>query len=75
MRAVGFCPGALEEGRRTEQAHDIALAGMYVQDVSTRKVTDILTKLLGSEVSISSTQVSRAAEQLDAGQLARTTPG
>jgi putative transposase len=30
-------------------------------------VTDILVKLLGPEVSISSTQVSRAAEQLDAG--------
>ena len=35
-----------------------------------RKVTDILVKLLGPEVSISSTQVSRAAEQLDAGLAA-----
>ncbi len=43
---------------------------MYVQGVSTRKVTDILAKLLGPEVSISSTQASRAVEQLDAGLAA-----
>lgn len=67
VRNGGFYPSALEKGTRTEQAINIALAEMYVQGVSTRKVTDILTKLLGPEVSISSTQVSRAAEQLDAG--------
>jgi hypothetical protein len=33
-------------------------------------VCDILVKLLGPEVSISSTQVSRAAETLDAGLAA-----
>lgn len=38
-----------------------------MQGVSTRKVCDILVKLLGPEVSISSTQVSRTAEKLDAG--------
>jgi len=67
VRGGGFYPSALEKGTRTEQALNIALAEMYVQGVSTRKVTDILMKLLGPEVSISSTQVSRAAEQLDAG--------
>ncbi len=67
VRGCGFYPSALEKGTRTEQALNIALAEMYVQGVSTRKVTDILVKLLGPEVSISSTQVSRAAEQLDAG--------
>ena len=67
VRGGGFYPSALEKGTRTEQALNIALAEMYVQGVSTRKVTDILVKLLGPEVSISSTQVSRAAEQLDAG--------
>jgi len=67
VRGSGFYPSALEKGTRTEQAVNIALAEMYVQGVSTRKVTDILVKLLGPEVSISSTQVSRAAEQLDAG--------
>ena len=63
----GFYPSALEKGSRTEQALNIALAEMYVQGVSTRKVITVLQALLGPEVSISSTQVSRAAEQLDAG--------
>lgn len=66
VRNGGFYPSALEKGTRTEQALNLALAEMYVQGVSTRKVTDILVKLLGPEVSISSTQVSRAAEALDA---------
>src|SRR5258708_8127960 len=67
VRGGGFYPSALEKGTRTEQALNLALAEMYVQGVSTRKVTDILVKLLGPEVSLTSTQVSRAAEQLDAG--------
>lgn len=67
VRSGGFYPSALEKGSRTEQAVNIALAEMYVQGVSTRKVITVLQSLLGPEVSISSTQVSRAAEQLDAG--------
>lgn len=67
VRGAGFYPSTLEKGSRTEQAVNIALAEMYVQGVSTRRVTDVLVKLLGPEVSISSTQVSRAAAQLDAG--------
>ena len=67
VRGGGFYPSALEKGSRTEQALNIALAEMYVQGVSTRKVITVLQALLGPEVSISSTQVSRAAEQLDAG--------
>jgi putative transposase len=67
VRGGGFYPSALEKGLRTEQALNIALAEMYVQGVSTRKVITVLQSLLGPEVSISSTQVSRAAEQLDAG--------
>jgi hypothetical protein len=47
VRGGGFYPSALEKGTRTEQALNIALAEMYVQGVSTRKVTDILVKLLG----------------------------
>lgn len=70
VRGGGFYPSALEKGSRTEQALNLALAEMYVQGVSTRKVCDILVKLLGPEVSISSTQVSRAAEKLDAGLAA-----
>lgn len=67
VRGAGFYPSTLEKGSRTEQAVNIALAEMYVQGVSTRRVTDVLVKLLGPEVSISSAQVSRAAAQLDAG--------
>jgi transposase-like protein len=70
VRGGGFYPSALEKGSRTEQALNIALAEMYVQGVSTRKVCDILVKLLGPEVSIASTQVSRAAQTLDAGLAA-----
>ena len=67
VRDSSFYPSALEKGSRTEQALNIALAEMYVQGVSTRKVITVLQSLLGPEVSISSTQVSRAAEMLDTG--------
>lgn len=70
VRGGGFYPSALEKGSRTEQALNIALAEMYVQGVSTRKVITVLQSLLGPEVSISSTPVSRAAEQLDVGLVA-----
>ncbi len=70
VREAGFYPSALEKGTRTERALNLALAEMYVQGVSTRKVCDVLVKLLGPEVSISSTQVSRVAETLDVGLAA-----
>jgi transposase-like protein len=70
VRGGGFYPSALEKGTRTERALNLALAEMYVQGVSTRKVITVLQALLGPEVAISSTQVSRAAEQLDAGLAA-----
>lgn len=70
VREAGFYPSALEKGTRTERALNLALAEMYVQGVSTRKVCDVLVKLLGPEVSISSTQVSRVAEKLDVGLAA-----
>jgi transposase-like protein len=41
----------------------LAVAEMYVQGVSTRKVTAIVEELCGLE--ITSTQVSRAAAELD----------
>jgi transposase-like protein len=62
---IGFYPSALERGRRSERALTLAIAQMYVQGVSTRKVTAILEQLAGT-LEISSTQVSRAAAQLDA---------
>lgn len=70
VRGGGFYPSALEKGTRTERAITLALAEMYVQGVSTRKVITVLQSLLGPEVAISSTQVSRAAEQLDVGLTA-----
>jgi putative transposase len=63
VREAGFYPQALEKGLRSERALMLALAEMYVQGVSTRKVAAITERLCGSE--ISSTQVSRAAAMLD----------
>jgi putative transposase len=63
VRQGGFYPQALEKGLRSERALKLALAEMYVQGVSTRKVTAITEQLCG--VSVSSTQVSQAAALLD----------
>jgi putative transposase len=60
---VQFYPSALEKGCRSERALKLAIAEMYVQGVSTRKVTDVLEKMCG--LSVSSTQVSRVARILD----------
>ncbi|MCP4664831.1 MAG: IS256 family transposase [Deltaproteobacteria bacterium] len=60
---VSFYPKALERGTRSERALTVAIAEMYVQGVSTRKVTAVLEKLCGLEVS--SSQVSSAAALLD----------
>jgi len=62
-RGVEFYPAALEKGVRSERALKLAVAEMYVQGVSTRKVTEVMQQLCGLEVS--STQVSRAAQLLD----------
>ena len=62
-RDGNFYPGALEKGLRSERALTLALAEMYVQGVSTRKVKAITEQLCG--VSVSSTQVSQAAKLLD----------
>ncbi len=64
VREGGFYPQSLEKGVRSERALKLALAEMYVQGVSTRKVAAITEQLCGFEVS--STQVSRAAAELDA---------
>src|SRR6266545_1035067 len=63
VREGGFYPEALEKGLRSERALTLALAEMYVQGVSTRKVKAITEQLCG--VSISSSAVSQAASQLD----------
>lgn len=63
VREGGFYPGALEKGQRSERALTLTLAEMYVQGVSTRKVTAIVEQLCGS--SVSSSMVSQAAKLLD----------
>lgn len=62
-RGVEFYPTVLERGERSERALKLAVAEMYVQGVSTRKVAAITEELCGLD--ISSTQVSRAAAVLD----------
>ncbi|CAA9380284.1 MAG: Mobile element protein [uncultured Chloroflexia bacterium] len=64
VREGGFYPHSLDKGVRSERALKLALAEMYVQGVSTRKVAAITEQLCGFEVS--SSQVSRAAADLDA---------
>ena len=64
VREGGFYPHSLDKGVRSERALKLALAEMYVQGVSTRKVAAITEQLCGFEVT--STQVSRAAAELDA---------
>jgi putative transposase len=62
-RGVEFYPTVLERGERSERALKLAVAEMYVQGVSTRKVAAITEELCGLEVS--SSQVSRASALLD----------
>ena len=61
---TAFYPSALEKGIRSEQALKLAMAEMYVQGVSTRKVSAIVEELCGT--SVSSAQVSACAKLLDA---------
>jgi len=63
VRGLEFYPGCLEKGIRSERALKLAIAEMYVQGVSTRKVRKITEELCGLD--ISSTQVSNLAKLLD----------
>ena len=63
VRGAKFYPSALEKGSRSEKALRLALAEMYVQGVSTAKVSKITEQLCGCE--ISSSEVSRVAAELD----------
>lgn len=62
-RGIAFYPQCLEKGERSERALKLAIAEMYVQGVSTRRVAPIAEELCGFE--LSSTQVSRVATILD----------
>jgi putative transposase len=63
VRGESFYPSVLERRSRSEKALLLALAEMYVQGVSTSKVTKITEQLCGCE--ISSSDVSRATALLD----------
>lgn len=63
-RGVAFYPAAIERGTRSERALKAAIAEMYLQGVSTRKVSAVMEQLCGREVT--SAQVSRAVQMLDA---------
>lgn len=63
VRGLSFYPRSLEKGERSERALKLAVAEMYVQGVSTRKVAEITEELCGYD--LSSTQVSRCAKLLD----------
>jgi len=63
VRTGEFYPQALEKGLRSERALTMALAEMYVQGTSTRKVNAIVESLCGSQVS--SSLVSKATAELD----------
>jgi putative transposase len=61
---VEFYPSALDKGLRSERALKAAIAEMYIKGISTRKVTKVLEKMCGLEVT--SSQVSRVTKELDA---------
>lgn len=63
VRGLSFYPRCLEKGERSERALKLAVAEMYIQGVSTRKVAEITEELCGYD--LSSTQVSRCAKLLD----------
>jgi transposase-like protein len=70
VRGGVFYQSAIDKLSRNEHAINISLAEMYVDGVSMRKVITVLQALLGPDISIYSTQVSRAVESLDVGLVA-----
>jgi transposase-like protein len=58
-----FRTSLLEKGNRSDRALKSAIATLYVQGVSTRRVTKVMEELCGFEVS--SGQVSNLNKQLD----------
>lgn len=63
VRSCNFYPSFLEKGLRSERALNSAIAEMYVNGVSTRKVQKIIEQMCGLDVS--SSDVSRASKLLD----------
>jgi putative transposase len=60
---VKYYPAAVEKGERSERALKISMAEMYLQGVSTRKVSAVLEKLCG--LNFTAADVSRATARLD----------
>ncbi len=60
---VEFYPSALEKGERSERALKLSMAQMYIEGVTTRKVSSVLESMCG--LSFSSSDVSRATARLD----------
>jgi len=62
-----FYPTSLEKGLRSERALNLAIAEMYIQGVSTRKVDEIVKQLCGEGVSREavSTLAAKMDEELD----------
>ena len=58
-----FQTSLFEKGDRTDRALKVAIAEMYLQGVSTRRVTTVMEKLCGMEVT--SGQVSKLTSELD----------
>ena len=58
-----FRTSLFEKGSRSDRSLKVAIATMYIQGVSTRKVTKVMEDLCGFEVS--SAQVSRLSSELD----------
>lgn len=58
-----FHSSLFEQGSRTDRSLKVAIAEMYLQGVSTRRVTTVMEKLCGMEVT--SCQVSRLTSELD----------
>jgi transposase-like protein len=61
-QGVPFYPSALKRGQRSERALKLAMAEMYVQGVTTRKVTAVIEQLCGREVRLL-LRVSRPSAQ------------
>lgn len=59
-----FTTSLLEKGSRSDRALKAAISSMYIQGVSTRRVTKVMGELCGFDVS--STQVSKLTATLDA---------
>ena len=69
VRSGEFYPQALAKGLRSERALTMALAEMYVQGTSTRKVNAIVEKLCGRTC-----RTARGASSVPADRTARAAP-